>query len=72
MPRDARVDRIVDFWNQVSFLDDSGETTWEVIGQLERIVADSLAAYPPNIARASAVTARAGRLLENAQFRQPA
>ncbi len=61
---DSRIQRIVEFWNDVGFRDDAGATTWDVLRSLERVVSESLMNSPPNLPKADAVTARAARLLD--------
>jgi hypothetical protein len=50
---------IAAFWNAVSSADDPGETTWEVLEDLQRQVTECRMRVPPDIGWAEALTALA-------------
>lgn len=57
----SRVEFIIDFWSQLRISDDTGMTTWEELGPLERAVTDSLARS--DLAKAESLTAQAMLLI---------
>ncbi len=59
-----RIQCLVDFWNVCTANDDSGETTKEVLEELQREVTDCLYRNPPDIKMAERLTARAFHLIE--------
>jgi hypothetical protein len=59
-----RIQRLVDFWNVYMADGDSGETTKEVLEELQREVTDCLYRDPPDINLAERWTARAFHLIE--------
>ncbi len=58
-----RIRRIAEFWNDYATHDDPGETTREVLEQLQQEVTDCLYGNPPDINRAEGLTAKALWLL---------
>jgi len=63
----ARAEYLVDFWNQLRISDDTGMSSWEELGPLERSVTDCLARS--DLAEAESMTAKA-MLLIAGQFKQ--
>ena len=59
-----RIQRLVDFWNAYTADDDSGDTTKEVLEELQREVTDCLYRDPPDMNMAERLTARAFHLIE--------
>jgi hypothetical protein len=58
-----RIQRIVDWWNELRVTDETGATTWEELGEFERQVTDCLAMRPRDISRAESLTANAMLLI---------
>jgi hypothetical protein len=63
-PQELRLQRIIDFWNPLRVSGDTGATTWDVLGPLERQVTEYLDSASPDIQRAESLTAQAGLLIE--------
>ena len=60
---EARIRRLVEFWNQLRIIDQLGATLLEALEPLERQVTDCLYQEPPDIGRAESLTALALRVL---------
>ena len=56
---EARLQQIVDFWNELRNSGDTGATTWEVLGPLEQQVTEYLDSDSPDITWAESLTAQA-------------
>ncbi len=61
--RAERIQRVVDFWTAVYVGEDSGETTWGVLDEIQAEVTDCLSREPKDIARAEGLTAYAAMLM---------
>ena len=62
-----RVRRIAEFWNDYATCGDSGETSREVLEELQQEVTDCLYGNPPDIDCAEGLTARAMLLIAGYQ-----
>jgi len=61
--RDHRLQQVIDFWNGLSCHGDAGETTWEVLEDLQTQVSDCLSREPVDLERAESLTAYAALLM---------
>ena len=59
----SRYRQIVDFWTGLHNGEGPGETTWEVLDELELLVTDSLSHDPPDFRTAESLTAKAALLI---------
>jgi hypothetical protein len=55
----VRWERVISFWNDLRVSDKAGETSWEVLENLEREVSECRGQVPPDIGRAESITAKA-------------
>ncbi len=57
------IQNVVDFWNELGFLESSGETTWGVLDEIGLQVTDCLSNDPPLLRKAEGLTAKASLLM---------
>jgi len=63
-PPNDRHQWIIDWWNAFSVCDRPGGTTWEVLDDIQRQVAECLSREPPDLVNAESLTARAMILMD--------